>query len=83
MNFKQRILTYAAVAVIPLTLYFVPWRVMNGPKAGYVVSPYWRPVIYDEGGPLRPFLLYAEWGVLAVGYVLLFFCLRGKKHHDP
>ena len=56
---------------------------MNGPKPGYVISPYWRPVLYDEGGALLPVLLYAEWGVLAVGYVVLFFCLRSKKWHGP
>ena len=83
MNWKQRILTYATVAMIPLSVYFVPWRVMNGPKPGYVISPYWRPVLYDEGGALLPVLLYAEWGVLAVGYVVLFFCLRSKKWHGP
>jgi len=83
MNLKQRILTYAVVAMLPLTVYFVPWRVMNGPKASYVISPYWRPIVYDEGGPLRPFLLYAEWGVLAVGYLVLLFFLRSKKPHQP
>ena len=81
MNHKQRILTYVAVAIIPLTLFFVPWRVQNGPKLGYMISPYWRPVPFDEGGALRPVLLYAEWGVLAAIFAVLFFCLRSKKEH--
>jgi hypothetical protein len=79
MNQKQRILTYVTVAMIPPTLFFVPWRVQNGPKLGYMISPYWRPIPFDEGGALLPMVLYAEWAVLAVVFVVLFFCLRSKK----
>lgn len=81
MNIKQRILTYAFVAIIPLTLYFVPWRVQNGPKIGYTISPYWRPVPFDEGGALPPVILHIEWGVLIASYIIFFFCLRSKKEH--
>ena len=83
MNHKQRILTYVTVAIIPLTFFFVPWRVQNGPKLGDMISPYWRPVPFDEGGALRPVILYAEWGVLAAAFVVLLFCLRSKKEHHP
>lgn len=79
MNQKQRILTYVIVAIFSLTLFFVPWRVQNGPKLGYMISPYWRPVLFDEGGALRPMFLYAEWTVLAVVFVVLFFCLRNRE----
>jgi hypothetical protein len=79
MTHKQRILTYVIVAIIPLTLFFVPWRVQNGPKFGYMISPYWLPVPYDEGGALSPHILYAEWGVLAFAYIVLFLCFRTKQ----
>ena len=86
MNTKQRILTYMLVAIIPLTLYFVPWRVQDRlgghPKFGYEFSPYWRPVPFDEGGALSPVILHIEWGVLAVGYIVLYFCLRTKKRES-
>jgi hypothetical protein len=81
MNRKQCILTCVTVAIIPLTFIFVPWRVQNGPKLGFIISPYWRPVPFDEGGALRPVLLYAEWGVLAAAFVVLLFWLRSKKEH--
>ncbi len=80
MNSKQRILTYAVAAAFLLTLFFVPWRVWNGPKLGYMISPYWRPIPYDEGGALRPVILYWEWAVLAVGYTGLYFCLRSRRN---
>jgi hypothetical protein len=83
MNHKQRILTYVSAALFGLSLYFVPWRVQdrlgNHPKFGYEFSPYWRPVIFDEGGALRPVLLYVEWGVLSGNYAVLYFCLRNKE----
>ena len=81
MNQRQRILTYTMAPIILLTMLFVPWRVQNGDKEGYAISPYWRPVLYDEGGALTPVVLYAEWGVLAAVFVALFFCLRSRKEH--
>jgi len=79
MNSRQRILTYAAAAVFVFTLYFVPWRVQNNMGGYYEFSPYWRPVIYDEGGVLRPVIAYAEWGVLTVTYISQCYCLRTKR----
>ena len=78
MNTRQRILTYLFLAVVPLTIFFVPWRVSDRTGGHYELSLYWHPVPYDEGGVLRPFLLYAEWGVLVVGYIALFIRLRNK-----
>ena len=52
MNARQRILTYVCGAIVLLAFCFVPWRDQNGPTVGYLISPYWRPVSYDEGGAL-------------------------------
>ena len=84
MNQRQRILTYAMAPIILLTLLFVPWRVQNGYEDGYEISPYWRPVPFDEGGAVYPVLLYAEWVILAAVFAALFFCLRSRKDckHD-
>ena len=79
MNRSQRILTYVAITMIPLTLFFVPWRVQNGPKTDYVISPFWRPVFYDGVTHEVDTPLYAEWGVLAAGFAVVYFCLRDKK----
>ena len=78
MNTRQRILTYLFFAIVPLTLFLVPWRVADRSGDHYELSAYWHPVPYDEGGVLRPVLLYAEWGVLVVGYVAVFIRLRSK-----
>jgi hypothetical protein len=84
MNQRQRILTYATVVIILATLFFVPWPVQNGFKVDYVISTYWQPVPFDEGGALYPVFLYAEWGILAAVFAVLFFCLRSRKDckHD-
>jgi len=82
MNRRQRILSFLTVAIIPLTLFFVPWRVQDGSKLSYMISPYWRPIPFDEGGALHPILLYVEWGILAVVFVVLFFGLRSKKGYQ-
>jgi hypothetical protein len=83
MNNKQRILTCVSLGFFVVSLFFVPWRVQDRlgghPKYGYEFSPYWQPVIFDEGGALRPVLLYVEWGVLGAGYAVLYFYLRNKK----
>jgi hypothetical protein len=87
MNHKQRVLTYVLAALFALSLFFVPWRVQDrlsgNPKFSYEFSPYWRPVIFDEGGALRPILLYVEWSILGGSYAVLYFCLKSKKerHH--
>ena len=87
MNHKQRILTYVLAALFALSWFFVPWRVQDRlgghPKFGYEISPYWQPIIFDEGGALRPVLLYVEWGVLAGSYAVLYIYLRSKKASHP
>ncbi len=79
MNHKQRILTYISVAVFVLSFFFVPWRVSDVRGDYYELSEYWHPIIYDEGGVLRPVLLYVEWGVLSGIYGALFVYMRSKK----
>ncbi len=83
MSYKQRILTCVFLGIFVVSLFFVPWRVQDRltghPKFSYELSPYWQPVMYDEGGTLRPVLLYVEWGVLGTGYAVLYFWLRRKK----
>ncbi len=71
-------MTYTMAPIILLALLFVPWRVQNGDKVDYAISPYWRPVLYDEGGALTPVLLYAERAALAAIFVALFFCLKDR-----
>jgi hypothetical protein len=82
MNHKQRIVTYASVAILTLSLFFVPWRVNDVRGDYYELSEYWHPVIYDEGGVMPPVLLYREWGVLGSAYVVLIVCLKSKKKQD-
>lgn len=79
MNIKQSILTCVLAVIFAVTLFFVPWRVSDQLGGHYEFSAYWYPVPFDEGGVLRPVLLYVEWAVLAVGYVVLFLWLRTKK----
>jgi hypothetical protein len=79
MNQRQRILAYLTVAIIPLTLFFAPWRVQKGLGTGYMISPVWRPIPFDEGGALPPIPLYAEWGILAAVFVVIFICLRTRN----
>ena len=81
MSFKQSMLTCVFAVLFALTLFLVPWRVSDRLGGHYELSAYWHPVPFDEGGVLRPVILYAEWGVLAVGYAVLFVCLRSKKEH--
>ena len=85
MNLKQRILTYIYIAAFLTTLFFVPWRVQDSlggnPKLGYEISPYWHPVIYDEGGALKPVLLDLEWKLLAISYAAFYIYLRTRKTH--
>lgn len=76
MTLPRRILTLITLAAIALTVFFTPWRTYD---SGYVFAPLWRPVSYDEGRALIPFLLGVEWLVIAVAYVLLF---RSLRHHD-
>ena len=87
MNHKQRILTYVSAALFAFSWFFVPWRVQDRlgghPKFSYEFSPYWRPLIFDEGGALRPVMLYIEWGALAGIYAVLYICLRSKKASHP
>jgi hypothetical protein len=83
MNTKQRILTYLFFVIVPLTLFFVPWRVSDQRGGHYELSAYWHPVPFDEGGVLRPVLLYVEWGALALAYGALLICLRSKREHHP
>jgi hypothetical protein len=81
MNHKQRILMYVSAVLFALSFLFVPWRVADRMGGHYEFSPYWRPILFDEGGVLRPVLLYIEWAVLVGGFVVLYFCLRSKKEH--
>jgi hypothetical protein len=79
MNAKQRILTYLLLAIFSLTLFVVPWRVSDSLGGHYELSACWHPVSFDEGGAIRPMLLYIEWVILAVTYFILILCLRSKK----
>jgi hypothetical protein len=76
MNKKQRILTYISVLFFSFSFLFVPWRVDDLTGGHYEFSPYWKPILFDEGGVLRPVLLYIEWGVIAGSYIVLYFCFR-------
>jgi hypothetical protein len=82
MNDRQRILTYAFLALFAITIFFVPWRVQNKfdtrQRPGYEFSPIWRPIPFDEGGALQPVWLYAGWTVLFGTYAMFFFSLRSK-----
>ena len=80
MNIKQRILTYVVVAIVSPTFFFVPWRVSDHLGEHYEFSAYWHPVPLDEGGVLHPVLLYMEWGILAIGYIILFRFMRTKQN---
>jgi hypothetical protein len=80
MNQKQRILTCVSVLLFVFSLFFVPWRVEDRAGGHYEFSPYWQPVLFDEGGVLRPVILYLEWGILGVSYAVLYACLRNKKN---
>jgi hypothetical protein len=80
MNRKQRILTLASASFFVLSLFFVPWPAQGGHyRVYYEFSPYWRPIIFDEGGALRPVLLYWEWSILAVVYTVLYACLKTTR----
>jgi hypothetical protein len=79
MNKRQLILTYVSALLFLLSFFFVPWRVADPMGGHYEFSPYWQPILYDEGGFLCPVLLYLEWVIYAGGYAAFYFCLRQKR----
>lgn len=76
MTLHRRILTYATVGILALTFVFIPWKTYD---MGYILSPFWLPIPYDEGGARLPHLLGAEWIVISVVHALLF---RRLGRHD-
>jgi hypothetical protein len=73
MTLPRGILTLITLAAVALTVVFTPWKTWD---SGYVFAPLWRPVPYDEGGALIPFLLGVEWLVIIIAYLFLFRRLR-------